>query len=258
MKFEAVERATQGVPYIAPVQARHLYNMLLAERPFEVLELGFAHGASSCYAAAALHELGRGRLTCVDLDSSVDRVPNLETLLEKTGLTDYVDIRREPNSYTWFLKKKVEEQSRGGTCEPVYDFCYIDGCKNWTVDGCAFFLVDKLLRPGGWILFDDLNWTYKDYEASTGRAATDGLTHRTMAPDEYVVPHIEAVFRLLVMQHPDYSEFRIDDDSWAFAHKVRSERRTLKIDTIVSLRARALWAARNAGKRLFAGAARRA
>jgi len=256
MKLEAVQRAIQGVPYIAPAQGRRLYEFLLAQRPTELLELGFAHGASSCYAAAALDELGRGRLTCVDLESSVDRAPNLDALLARTGLEQYVQIHREPNSYTWFLKKKLEEQTRGGVCEPVYDFCYLDGSKNWTVDGCAFFLVDKLLRPGGWILFDDYNWTYEHYEQSTGNAATDGLTHRTMAPDEYAVPHIEAIFRLLVMQHPDYSEFRIEDESWAFAHKVGLEKRTLTVDTIVSLRARALWTARKVVKRYLGRAAR--
>jgi hypothetical protein len=172
-------------------------------------------------------------------------------LLERTGLADYVDIHREPNNYTWFLKKEVEGRTRGGTCEPIYDFCYLDGCKNWTVDGCAFFLVDKLLRPGGWILFDDYKWTYKKYERATGHDATDGLTHRKMAPDEYEVPHVEAVFRLLVMQHPDYSEFRVVDENWAFAHKVRAARRTLTIDTMVSPRMLASRLVRKVRNRYF-------
>jgi predicted O-methyltransferase YrrM len=255
MRLEVLQRAIQGVPYIRPDQGRRLYEFLLAQRPTELLELGFAHGASACYAAAALHELGRGRVTCVDLESSACRDPNFEVLLTRTGLGQFVEIHREPNSYTWFLKRQVEERSHEGCCAPVYDFCYIDGSKNWTVDGCAFFLADKLLRPGGWILFDDVTWTYKAYEEATGNAATDGLTHRTMAPDEYAVPHIEAIFRLLVMQHPDYSEFRIED-SWAFAHKIRSAIRTLRVDTTVSLRARVLWATRKLVRRHRATRAR--
>ena len=29
----------------------------------------------------------------------------------------------------------------------------IDGPKHWITDGFAFFLVDKLLKEGGWIVF---------------------------------------------------------------------------------------------------------
>jgi hypothetical protein len=45
--------------------------------------------------------------------------------------------------------------------DPIYDFCYIDGGHSWDVSGFGFFLVEKLVRPGGWLLFDDLDWTYE-------------------------------------------------------------------------------------------------
>ncbi|HWS88410.1 MAG TPA: hypothetical protein VN282_15670 [Pyrinomonadaceae bacterium] len=61
----------------------------------------------------------------------------------------------------------------------------------------TFFLVDKLLRPGGWILFDDLNWTY----VSKGGEQTGGISHRATGEDELNTPHIDLVFRLLVQQH---------------------------------------------------------
>jgi hypothetical protein len=61
--------------------------------------------------------------------------------------------------------------------------------KNWTIDGFPFFLVDKLLRDGGWILFDDFDWTY----AATRRCATDGVNHQELGEDELTTPHIERV-----------------------------------------------------------------
>jgi hypothetical protein len=30
---------------------------------------------------------------------------------------------------------------------------------NWDTDGPSLFLVDRLLRPGGWIVFDDIEWS---------------------------------------------------------------------------------------------------
>jgi predicted O-methyltransferase YrrM len=217
--FDRARAHLAGIPYLEPAAARRLYDFILATGPRDCLELGFAHGASSCYIAAALDETGRGRLTTVDLESTARLEPSIETLLDRTGLAPVVSVRREVHSYTWFLKKEIERQTVDGRCEPCYDFCYIDGCKNWTVDGFAFFLVDKLLRPGGWILFDDYHWTYARRGQVTGKQATDGILHRALSPDQLEQPNIELVFRYLVMQHPAYARFRVDGD-WAWAQKI--------------------------------------
>lgn len=235
MKFEHIQSQLEGIPFISKDQSKILYEFILETKPIECLELGFAHGTSSCYIAAALDELGQGHLTSVDLLDQA-RDPSIEELLTKTGLESYVSVRREKTSYNWFLKKKIEECSSSGYCEPVYDFCFIDGSKNWTIDGLAFFLVDKLLKQDGWILFDDYNWTYSDIQKQTGRAQTDGVNHLELGVDELENPHIKLIFNLLVMQHPDYSEFKIQDESWAYAKKVRKTTKTLKIESTMSLK----------------------
>lgn len=235
MKFEEIRSHLEGIPFISPEQAEVLYKFILDKKPSECLELGFGHGTSSCYIAAALDELGRGHLTSVDLISAVEwQKPSIEDLLLKTGLREYVTVVREKTSYTWFLKKKIEQNSLLNKCKPIYDFCFIDGSKNWTIDGFAFFLVDKLLKQNGWILFDDLKWTY----GSQGTTHTDGICHREMGEDELNTPHIELIFRLLVMQHPDYSEFKIQNDLWwAWAHKITSSAKTLIVEETYTYKA---------------------
>lgn len=222
VRFEDARSLLEGIPYIKPERARTLYDFVLEAKPQACLELGFAHGTSSCYIAAALHALGRGHLVAVDIEDSAGRRPPIETLLARTGLSPYVTVVREVNSYNWFLKKEIERRSTGGRCEPAYDFCFIDGAKNWTVDGFAFFLVDKLLEPGGWILFDDLNWSYAEAETLTGKSVTDGIVHRELSEDQATTPNVDLIFRYLVMQHPDYSQFEVQDDSWGWARKVKS------------------------------------
>ena len=189
----------------------------MREKPRSCLELGHAHGVSSAYIAAALDEIG-GHLDTVDLLPAAENVPNLETLLEKMRLSHRVTIHREVNSYTWFLKKKIAHQSANGKCEPCYDFCFIDGAKNWTIDGLAFFLVDKLLSPGGWILFDDYAFTYEKYLRR--KEVMDGITIRALGPDERAEPHVQQIYQLLVRQHPAYSNFELQDNWWAWAQKV--------------------------------------
>lgn len=235
MKFKKIATYLDGIPYTHKEMGKRLYNHILATGAERCLELGFAHGVASCYMAAACHEKGSGLVTSVDLISSKNRNPNLEELLSITGLEDYCQIYREENSYTWFLKKEIERNSDKYVCSPVYDFCFIDGPKNWTIDGFAFFLVDKLLNKNGWILFDDYRWVYSNYS----KDLLDGITIRELSSDQANTPNIRLVFQLLVMQHPSYSNFEIDED-WAWAQKKVSQQKRLKLTATKSFKYRLL------------------
>jgi predicted O-methyltransferase YrrM len=234
MKFEAVKQHVQDVPIMTPYKGKIIYDFIIENEPQEVLELGFFHGTSSCYIAAALDEI-RGHLTTVDLHGSQELDPNLEQLLQTTGLQNVVTVVRETTTYNWFLKKKLEERTTDHTCAPVYDFVFLDGSKDWTSTAATFFLLDKLLKEGGWVLFDDYNWKYKRKD---GTIATHAIGYNpNMGPDELEQSHISLAFHLLVMQHPDYGEFKIQDDNWAWAHKVRHASKTLKVTTNYTLSA---------------------
>ena len=138
-------------------------------------------------------------------------------------------VVREFSSYTWWLKEQVQARSdRAGNVEPLYDFVYLDGAKNWTIDGLAVVLIEKLLRPGGWLLMDDLPWTYAQ---DPGREATDGIVHRELSEPERTEPHLRAVFDLIVAQHPSFTELKIQDEWWGWARKAPGEPRTLSLET---------------------------
>jgi predicted O-methyltransferase YrrM len=230
MRFEEANNQLKGIPHIGEEQARELYQFVLREKPENCLELGHAHGASSAYIAAALAEFN-GHLDTVDLLSAAERKPNLETLLSTLGLERFVTIHREVNSYTWFLKKKIATQSKGGNCEPCYDFCFVDGAKNWTMDGLAFFLVDKLLEENGWILFDDYNFTYEKYLKR--REMLDGISLRQLGSDQLAEAQVEQIFNLLVRQHPSYSNFIVQSNCWAWAQKTASGHKRIVTDRAI-------------------------
>lgn len=230
MKFDTIHSYLEGIGSDTSIPLNHakvLYDFILAKKPSECLELGFGHGVSSCYTAAALDEIGSGHLTSVDIVPAMKwQKPSIEELLSLTKLSNYVTVMREKTSYTWFLKKMIEENSSSDQCKPIYDFCFIDGPHNWAVDGLGFFLVDKLLKNDGWILFDDLKWTYAE-KLKQGQTHSGGFSLFEMGDDERNTPHVDLIFRLLVMEHPDYSEFRIEDDWWAWAHKISSSEKKL-------------------------------
>jgi hypothetical protein len=77
---------------------------------------------------------------------------------------------------------------------PSFRFLLIDGAHTWEVDGHAFFLCEKLLKPSEWILFDDLHWTIADSEEAQKNVAGKPPIPMELRKTEQIIK----VFRLLV------------------------------------------------------------
>jgi predicted O-methyltransferase YrrM len=209
--FDQVAASVAGIPYMSPDFGRRVYDHIRITRPTGALELGTAHGVSAAYMAAALEANGAGHLTTVD-HAGAAYDPSPREVLERAGLQHRVTVVHEHSSYNWFLKEQIEAASdSAGNCDPCYDFCYLDGSKNWNVDGLAVILIEKLLRPDGWLLMDDLEWTYEHnrWIVPTG----DGKPLGPLSESERTQPHLLAVFELIVKQHPAFSQF-IREDAW--------------------------------------------
>ena len=211
VQFEEIAAAVGDVPYMTPVLGRRVYDHIRRTRPEAVLELGSAHGVGAAYMAAALEANGAGRLTTVDYaGASFDPAP--DEVLARTGLAHRVTVVRAHSSYNWFLKAEIERRSDvHGNVEPSIDFCYLDGCKNFNVDGLAVVLIEKLLRPGGWLLMDDLEWTYRSNRWIV--PSGDGRPLGPLDESELDEPHLLAVFELLVKPHPSFTNL-IREDAW--------------------------------------------
>ncbi|MDA0169385.1 class I SAM-dependent methyltransferase [Solirubrobacter taibaiensis] len=221
--FDQVARAIAGIPFMSPAQGRLVYDHVRTTKARDVLELGTAHGVGAAYMAAA-----GANVTTVDF-AGASYNPSPEEVVAKAGVAHQVAIVREYSSYTWWLKELVEARSdEHGNVTPAYDFVYLDGAKNWTIDGLAVILIEKLLRPGGWLLMDDLEWTYAQ---DPGREATDGIVHRDLSEPERTQPHLRAVFDLIVAQHPSFTELRREDEWWGWARKNPGAPRTYSVTT---------------------------
>jgi predicted O-methyltransferase YrrM len=232
---------------MSPHQGRIVYDHVRATRPGEALELGTAHGVGSAYLAAGLADNGHGALTTVDF-AGARYDPSPETVLARAGVADRVTVVREFSTYTWWLAEQVRVRSdAAGNCAPRFDFVYLDGAKHFTIDGLAVVLVEKLLRPGGWLLIDDLDWTYAD---DPGREATDGIVHRELSEPERTRPQLRAVWELIVAQHPAFTELRVQDEWWGWARKAPGEPRRLTVETSRPLGALAAAALRRGVRRV--------
>jgi predicted O-methyltransferase YrrM len=220
-----------------------LYEHIRRTRPARALELGTARGVSAAYIAAAMEANGEGELVTVDSAAYAWTDPSPREVLHRAGLLHRVSLDRRYSTYTWFLKEELARRcDEHGNCEPVYDFCFLDGSKNWTIDGLAVLLIERLLRAGGWLLLDDLDWRYSD--RPPGRKRHYSVSLRQLTEAERNEPHVRAVFDLLIRPHPSFTELRIEDEWWAWARKAPGEPRRLRIETSRSAVSYALVAVR--------------
>lgn len=200
----------KDVPYMTLAQASRLAKFMIENNIKDCLELGCYQGKSTAFLSAILKHNGGGTVTTVDRTEALDHSPNVHEVLERLDLADIVTVFLERRSLTWRLMKMLEEAAL-----PRFDFCYFDGGHSWDVTGFAFLLVDRLLRPGGWVLFDDLGWTYSSM-LKPGKNVPGWLAN--MPDEERTTPQVRKVWELLVKTSSNYTDFR-EEGQWAFARK---------------------------------------
>lgn len=209
MKFDDVDTAVAGTRFMTSKQGRTVYDFIVENKLGRIIELGFAHGKSTCYLAAAAEEVGgESRVVTMDRADAWKRQPNIHQLLAKCGLTSLVTPVFAGSSYTWELMKLLEQDP-----VPQFDFAYIDGGHTWDVSGFGFLLVDRMLAPGGWVLFDDLDWTL---EGSPTMRKIGWV--KALPEEERTTPQVRKVFDVLVRTHPNYVE-AFERDGWGWARK---------------------------------------
>ena len=212
MLVEPVIERVGDVPHLTPDRARRLHSFLLEHRLGDILEMGFAHGTSTCYLAAAAEELG-GHVTTLDRPYVLERDPNIHQLLDRVGLADRASVILT-HTYVWPLRAMLRDQLKRGS-GGTFDFVFLDGAHIWEVDALAFLLADRLLRPGGWILLDDLNWSI---DASPSMRTS--TLYEEMSDEFRQAQQVQDVFDLLVRPHGDYDRTAVTDDgNWGWARK---------------------------------------
>ncbi len=187
----------------------NLYKFIRKHQARSILELGFNWGVSTCYLASALaRDGGKGHIVSIDLSSRVEFDPGIEGFLKELGLDHLSTVFYEHTSYNWRLRDFLRRDPR-----PSFDLIFLDVGHLWEPDALAFLLSEKMLKPGGHIIFDDLNWTLASSEFESAKASFQALPK-----DERNTPHVREIFELLVKPHPNIAE-TWENSAWGFARK---------------------------------------
>jgi predicted O-methyltransferase YrrM len=237
-RFAEIVACVGETPWMAPHQGRRVWEHIRRTGATSVLDVGTCYGVSAAYMAAAVAANGGGRVVTVDSGQFDHRseVPAwCVDLWDRCGVTELIEMVRIPHSnYAWWLMEQVAARSDvDGNCDPLYDFAYLDGAKWLTLDAAAVVFTAQLLRPGGWLLMDDLDWSYAEHPELAPVVDLPGAAVSYHLSDEEIrVPHLRAVFDLVVKHDPAFTEFLEQDGAWGWARKAPGEPRRLVLDVV--------------------------
>lgn len=160
-------------------------------------EFGVYEGETAFAIATALD--GAGELHLFDFE---DRVEAVAARLRQAGYHNVVahpNSRRLLDSYNWSLMQLLAEHRA-----PVFDYVFVDGAHTWAHDALAFLLVDRLLRPGGYVDFDDYTWTLRNSPSMSPAVFPE--VERLYTDDQIDTAQVALVVDLLVKLDPTYEE----------------------------------------------------
>jgi predicted O-methyltransferase YrrM len=162
-----------------------------------IAEIGVYQGHTSELFARYLG--GRGELHLFDFE---ERVREVAAKLEAAGyrnVVSHANSHKTMDSYNWSLMRVLQVHP-----EPIYDYVLLDGAHTWQLDALAFLLVDRLLKVGGYIDFDDYGWTLA--RSPSMNPGVFPATRRLYTPEQIAEAHVRLVVELLVRRDVRYIE----------------------------------------------------
>jgi hypothetical protein len=163
---------------------------------FQIAELGIWKGGTSYQFAKFLD--GQGILHLFDFEDKVIEVRNNLNNKGFTNVKTWGCSYKYLDSYNWALMKILKEADK-----PIFDYIYIDGAHTWTIDALAYFLCDKLLKPGGYIDFDDYCWKLRGSSLDPQKVH---LTKKLFTDEQIDERQVKLIVDILVRRNSNYKE----------------------------------------------------
>ncbi|MEQ6332234.1 class I SAM-dependent methyltransferase [Sphingobium sp. MK2] len=158
-----------------------------------IAEVGIGIGATSLALARAMDH--RGTLWLFDFDS---RVQELRADLADIGYRNVEIVgnsRRTFDSYGWTLAM-LTRRARIDRPEGMFDFIYLDGGHLYQYDTLAAICCKELLKPGGYLLLDDYDWTIA--KSPTMRPSHNPSVLADYSEEQIELSHVEMICSLLL------------------------------------------------------------
>lgn len=158
-QLNAEDRSKEGVSQACREVTEIVKKKKKERRKIAVAEIGVAIGATAVevcrmlesnddYYAFDFHSIAN------DLIEDLSKLPEVVCNLHAKGNTD-----KTYDSYNWTLSEMLFEM-RNNEQNGMFDVVYIDAVHSFAHDGLACCILKEMIKPGGFMIFDDLNWTF--------------------------------------------------------------------------------------------------
>jgi predicted O-methyltransferase YrrM len=162
-----------------------------------IAEIGIYKGHTSLGFAEYLN--GRGELHLFDYEDKVRSVARSLRDRGYTSIVEHPNSSKTMDSYNWSLMNVLEVEE-----EPIFDYVFLDGAHTWNHDALAFLLVDRLLKPQGYIDFDDNDWTLAS--SPSLNPVVFPKTRDLYTSEQIEAEQVNLILKLLVRRDPRYRE----------------------------------------------------
>lgn len=162
-----------------------------------VAEIGVYEGATSVRIAELLGS--NGTLHLFDFKDRADAIAN--RCSSHCSVVSFGNDYHYLDSYCWPLGQLLPGPR-------LYDCVFLDGAHTWAIDALAFLLVTRLIKPGGYIWFDDLDWNlagstnFRDHED----------TAKMYTPEQRQTFQVQMIVDKLVIPDPQWK--RVGENVW--------------------------------------------
>ena len=136
-----------------------------------IAEVGILNGDTSEKIASHLNE--QGALHLFDYEERVNAVKARLHACGYDNIVGHANSHKTFDSYNWNLMRMLKQHP-----QPVFDYVYLDGAHTWHHDALAFLLFDRMLNVGGYIDFDDYQWSFE----------------RSPSLNPRIAPHVSALY----------------------------------------------------------------
>ncbi|WP_022756114.1 class I SAM-dependent methyltransferase [Butyrivibrio fibrisolvens] len=146
-------------------------KLKLQEKRIAVAEIGLGFGASTVEICQLLDS--KDKYYLFDFQDVVeDMIDDLHNNHFKCEIIGQGSSRGIWDSYNWNLSNLLINMKNEGEAG-MFDVAYLDGAHTLLHDGLAMVLLKRLLKVGGYLVVDDLNWSYANNKYRTKEEMLD-------------------------------------------------------------------------------------
>ncbi|NHK27260.1 class I SAM-dependent methyltransferase [Parvularcula flava] len=181
-------------------------NLLQPQNDLHIAEVGVGIGATTLALLKWMDH--KGKLDIFDFHASVN---DLAGDLEKMGFSNFRkfgNTRRTYDGYAWNLALLAAEALKNGS-DGIYDFVYLDGAHAYWQDAPAACALKVLVKPSGYILFDDYDWTFAGSPSMNAKVMPHQVNHYT--DEQMETKQVRLVCEIFFDPDPNWEEVTLPE-----------------------------------------------